>query len=565
MIGMDIHRTFAEVVVWEEGRLRPLGRVDMTRAALEGFGKRLQASDEVVVEATGNAMAVVRVLSPFVARVIIANPLQVKAIAYAHVKTDKINAGVLANLYAAGFLPEVWTPDADTEQLRRLVARRNQVVKHRTRIKNEVHAILHAHLIPRCPHVDLFNRRGREWLARQPLPCDETAAIERHVRELDRLGEDLVLLDREVAQAILGNPAAERLITITGVNVVVAAGLVAAIGDIRRFASPQKLVSYLGLNPRVRQSGLGLAQHGRISKVGRSHARAMLVEAAWAAKAAGPLRAFFIRIRARRGHQVAAVAVARKLTVPCWHLLAKQSDYLWARPALVANKKRSLELQAGRPAKKGNQRGSAYAYNVKALRTQEMVIAEQAERAYERFVSQWRPRGPGRGVRERLKRQGTNDQAAWRGFQPMPRSSPRGRPRADKLPRRQKIRLSTSSVLLFRRWPSPGLGSQRDGNRSAEVMLLMAVRALSRFLRFMVCMISPLTSNSALRSALRLVSRRNTKAIGSGVIRQSNPISRPSTSIQMSPIGFRTGSRWGAGRRYSTSTQSSAMPSTRLR
>jgi hypothetical protein len=130
----------------------------------------------------------------------------------------------------------------------------------------------------------------------------------------------------------------------------------------------------------------------------------MLVEAAWAAaKAAGPLRAFFIRIRARRGHQVAAVAVARKLTVLCWHLLAKQSDYLWARPALVANKKRSLELQAGRPAKKGNQRGSAYAYNVKALRTQEMVIAEQAERAYERFVSQWRPRGPGRGVRERLK------------------------------------------------------------------------------------------------------------------------------------------------------------------
>src|SRR5215467_4998064 len=391
---MDIHRTFAEVVVWEEGRLRPLGRVDMTRAALEGFGKRLQASDEVVVEATGNAMAVVRVLSQFVARVIIANPLQVKAIAYAHVKTDKINAGVLANLYAAGFLPEVWTPDADTEQLRRLVARRNQVVKHRTRIKNEVHAILHAHLIPRCPHVDLFNRRGREWLARQPLPCDETAAIERHVRELDRLGEDLVLLDREVAQAILGNPAAERLITITGVNVVVAAGLVAAIGDIRRFASPQKLVSYLGLNPRVRQSGLGLAQHVRISKVGRSHARAMLVEAAWAAaKAPGPLRAFFLRIRTRRGHQIAAVAVARKLAALCWHLLTNSTDYQWARPALVASKLRAMELQAGQPARKGNKRGTAYAHNVKALRDAEIELARHAQDAYERFVSQWQRRG----------------------------------------------------------------------------------------------------------------------------------------------------------------------------
>ena len=231
VIGLDIHRTFAEAVAWDDGRLIRLGRLDMTRTALEGFGKSLRPSDEVVVEATGNAMAVVRVLSPFVARVIVANPLQVKAIAHAHVKTDKIDAGVLASLHAAGFLPEVWTPDPETERLRRLVARRNQVVRHRTRIKNEVHSILHAHLIPRCPHADLFNRRGRDWLSRQPLPVDEKATIDRHVRELDRLAEDLDVLDREVAQGAIGNPSIERLITITGVNLTVAAGLVAAIGD----------------------------------------------------------------------------------------------------------------------------------------------------------------------------------------------------------------------------------------------------------------------------------------------------------------------------------------------
>src|SRR5689334_11093967 len=90
--------------------------------------------------------------------------------------------------------------------------------------------------------------------------------------------------------------------------------------------------------------GIGVAHHGRISKVGRSHARAMLVEAAWAsAKAPGPLHAFFVRIRAKRGHQIAAVAVARKLTVLCWHLLTRGEDYLWARPALIANKTRSME------------------------------------------------------------------------------------------------------------------------------------------------------------------------------------------------------------------------------
>jgi transposase len=90
------------------------------------------------------------------------------------VKTDKIDADVLASLRAANFLPEIWLPDADTGRLRRQVARRNQIVRHR--VKNKVHAILRAHLIPRCPH-DLFGWRGRQWLERQILPDDERAAI----------------------------------------------------------------------------------------------------------------------------------------------------------------------------------------------------------------------------------------------------------------------------------------------------------------------------------------------------------------------------------------------------
>ncbi|MFC3320651.1 transposase [Mesorhizobium cantuariense] len=229
VIGIDTHRTFGEVVIWEDGRLRHVGRVDMTRTALEGFGKTLLADDEVVIEATGNCMAVSRVLSPFVKRVVIANPLQVKAIAHAHVKTDKIDAGTLASLYAAGYLPEIWTPDAATERMRRRVARRYQVVRHRTWIKNEVHSILYAHLIPRCPHADLFGRLGRAWLTRQPVPDDERAAIQRHIRELDRLGDDLRVLDREIAESALDDAVIKRLLTITGVNLAVAGGLVPMI------------------------------------------------------------------------------------------------------------------------------------------------------------------------------------------------------------------------------------------------------------------------------------------------------------------------------------------------
>ncbi|SIT54674.1 hypothetical protein BQ8794_180018 [Mesorhizobium prunaredense] len=100
VIGMDIHRTFAEVVVWEDGRLRHHGRVDMTRSGLEGFGRSLRRTDEVVVQATGNAMAVVRVLSPYVGRVIMANPMQV---AHTSIKTDKIDAGFWRSSMPAAF------------------------------------------------------------------------------------------------------------------------------------------------------------------------------------------------------------------------------------------------------------------------------------------------------------------------------------------------------------------------------------------------------------------------------------------------------------------------------
>ena len=110
VVGLDIHRTFAEAVMLEAGQLRPAGRVDMSRAGLEGFGRTLNKENEVVVEATGNAMAVVRAPEPHVARVIVANPTQVKVIAHAQVKTDKIDAGVLASLRAANLLPEVWLP-----------------------------------------------------------------------------------------------------------------------------------------------------------------------------------------------------------------------------------------------------------------------------------------------------------------------------------------------------------------------------------------------------------------------------------------------------------------------
>jgi transposase len=394
IVGLDIHRVFAEAVMLDEGKVVRLGRIGMTREHLEAFARTLTHDDHVVVEATGNAAAVAEVLAPHVGRVAIANPRQVRLIAEARIKTDGIDATVLARLYASGFLPEVWVPDQRTRALRRQVTRRNQVVRQRARLKTIIQSILHAHLVPPCPHADLLGPRGRAWLLAQPLPPDEADAVARHLREHDRLSEDLRVVERELAREALADADTKRLMTIPGIDMVVAIGLLAAIGPVTRFESPDKLVSYLGLNPTVHQSGEGRPRHGRISKQGRTHARTMLVEAAWqAVRGPGPLRAFYERITRRRGNHIAAVAVARKLAVLVWHLLRRGEDYAWVRPALHARKLRDLELRSGQPARRG-QRGAAYAYNLTRTRLEERRRAEQAETAYRRQTEGWSRRGP---------------------------------------------------------------------------------------------------------------------------------------------------------------------------
>ncbi len=130
------------------------------------------------------------------------------------------------------------------------------------------------------------------------MPDDEREAGERHVDEDDRLADARKGVERDLARAVLDDPDVKRLMTVPGIDMVVAVGVMAAIGRIDRFAAPEKLVAHIGLDPSVRQSGDGPAHHGRIAKRGRSNARHLLVEAAWqAVRAPGPLRAFHERVR----------------------------------------------------------------------------------------------------------------------------------------------------------------------------------------------------------------------------------------------------------------------------
>ena len=283
---------------------------------------------------TGNAWEIKRLIEPHVAEVIVVSPGDT-AIRSARAKTDRLDARALARLLAAGELEAVWVPDRATQVMRRRLQRRGQLVSARSRAKNQIHASLMRCLVGRAPFSDLFGVKGRRWLAELELAEEERESVDSALRQVEFLDSEIEAVERLISAAALESAEVRRLMTVPGVNVICAATFMAAVGEIRRFPSPRKLVAYLGLDPKVRQSGSGPAAHGRVSKQGSVAGRHALVEASWSAvRQPGPLHAFYERIRARRGHQVAIVACGRKLACLFWCLLTR-SGGLRLRAAVV--------------------------------------------------------------------------------------------------------------------------------------------------------------------------------------------------------------------------------------
>jgi hypothetical protein len=241
--------------------------------------------------------------------------------------------------------------------------------------------------------TDAFGVTGREWLAGQPLPADERDTIDAALRQIDFLTGEITTIERDLAAFVLASPDARRLLTVPGVGMITAGVFLAQVGtargDINRFTSPNRLVGYLGLDPRVRQSGNGPGHTGRISKQGAAAVRHVLVESALTAiRSPGPLRAFYQRIRARRGHQIAIVASARKMAKLFWHLLVREQDYAYTLPTALAKKIRTIELKAGHERRRPG--GNRTPLNREQRRAIERQIAQHAQTPYERSITDWK-------------------------------------------------------------------------------------------------------------------------------------------------------------------------------
>jgi transposase len=391
-MGIDVRAEFCGVAVHEDGVSRRASHVETSEIALRRLGETLKKDDTVVLWATGGAWSIAHLLSDY-ARVIVADARPLRALSQMKAKTDRADARSLAELGAAGLLNPVWLADETTRSMRRLLSRRDQLVRQRCRAKNEIHAALHRNLL-RSPVSDLFGVRGRRWLGGLQLPSHEQHTIASCLRHVYLVDEELAAIDQTISERGLADGRIRRLMTIPGVDVVVAAALVATIGEVERFDNPRKLTSYLGLDPTVRQSGSEPAKHGKISKQGNSLARRLLAEAAWtAARTPGPLHAFHDRVRARRGQQVAVVATARKLATPAWHMLRTEQDYAYGRPSLTRIKLRRLELRCGAEPLTGR-RPSVRIYPTGPQRAAEREILKQAEVAYVRLITDWKAGGP---------------------------------------------------------------------------------------------------------------------------------------------------------------------------
>lgn len=346
-VGLDVHkRSLVYCILAADGEILAESKLNAVDAkSLAQLAQQLTPDDQVALEATTNCWAVARALRPHAAQVTVSNPLTTKAIAQAKVKTDKVDARVLAQLLRCGYLPEVWQPTPDDERLREWTARRSRLVSHKTAIANRLHATLAQRLIV-CP-VELLSAKGRAWLCTVPVDEDARWLLDSDLRLLSAVENELAAIDTQLAQRGCDDVRVKLLMTLPGVSQHTAQSLLAAVGDVSRFRQARALGSYLGLVPSTRQSG-DRCYHGRITKAGRGHTRWMLVQAAHAVRNhPGPLGHFYRRLKRKKSHNVAVVAVAHKLATLAWHVLTTGTPYRYALPRTTEEKLRKLRTRGG--------------------------------------------------------------------------------------------------------------------------------------------------------------------------------------------------------------------------
>jgi transposase len=331
-VGLDLSRKRLDwQALDEQGDEVAIGAVPPDRDGLARLAGRVGDAEVLgVIESMTGARFVHDQLELHGWDVRIADAVKARGIAPLACKTDRIDCWVLAELARRDFIPEVWLPDPAVRAERERARFRLHLVRHRSSLKNRVHAILFQHGIPNA-HSDLFGAAGRQMLERLRLPEPWQSTVAGSLELIDTLNVEILECERELERLGVDHPYISRLVTCPGIGWVLGYTIASEIGDIRRFHSPRKLVGYTGLCPRVDQSG-ERDRRGPLRKNGPAYLRWALIESAHAGlRWHEPYRDLADRMRARhgrkRGTKIAVIEVARRQTQAIWHMLTNDQPF----------------------------------------------------------------------------------------------------------------------------------------------------------------------------------------------------------------------------------------------
>lgn len=329
-IGLDVHKEITHYsMVDGEGTVVKKGRFPTTAEGLDEFASFLPEGAKVAIEASTSGIFVYESLDGRWTDVHLAHPVYVKPFAKKHVKTDKVDSLVLAQLLRMDYLPESYVPGAEMRDLRTIVRHRASLVRLRTSIKNRVHALLTIEGVQPPKVSDLFGKKGMEFLEEVELQQSRRTALDNYLEVLRVLGRRINEVESILREKAEITEEASWLMSIVGIGFHNALLILSEIGEIGRFGNPKSFVSYAGLAPKVEQSG-DYTRYGHISKHSNGFLRWALIQSTRAAvHSATPNRfqRIYHRLKARRGEKVAIVATARHMAESAYWVLRKREVY----------------------------------------------------------------------------------------------------------------------------------------------------------------------------------------------------------------------------------------------